>query len=150
MSTLAVIIVDHGSRRAESNAMLEAFVEQFAASSSYAIVEPAHMELAEPSIKQAFDRCVERGATSVAVMPYFLGPGRHWKNDIPSLTADAAKGHPDVSFLITAPIGLHPLMGQVIESRIEHCLKHAAGEADGCDVCAGTPDGCVMKRIDET
>ena len=36
------------------------------------IVEPAHMELAEPSIATAFARCVERGATTVVVFPYFL------------------------------------------------------------------------------
>jgi hypothetical protein len=35
----------------------------------YAIVEPAHMELAEPSIGVAFDRCIERGARLVVVHP---------------------------------------------------------------------------------
>ncbi len=142
----AIIIVDHGSKRAESNGMLEAFVARFSEASRYDIVEPAHMELAEPSIAQAFDRCVQRGATRVVVMPYFLGPGRHWKHDIPRLAADAAKAHPGVSYLVTAPIGLHPLMGNVIESRIEHCLQHAAGQADPCDVCEGTDDGCSMRQ----
>ena len=35
------------------------------------------MELAEPSIEQAFDKCVAQGATFVVVHPYFLAPGRH-------------------------------------------------------------------------
>ena len=85
--TLGIVIVDHGSRRASSNRMLEDFVEIFAAQAPTSIVEPAHMELAEPSIRVAFGRCVAKGAARVVVMPYFLLPGRHWNEDIPRLTA---------------------------------------------------------------
>jgi sirohydrochlorin ferrochelatase len=139
-----VIIVDHGSRRAESNDMLLEVVRRYAAQSHYSIIEPAHMELAEPSIATAFDRCVERGATRVVVMPYFLLPGKHWDQDIPHLVAQAAAKHPGVQHLVTAPFGLHPLMSQVIEARIDHCLRHAAGQAPECDVCEGM-GGCTLK-----
>jgi len=142
--TTGVVIVDHGSKRAESNAMLERFVAMFAETGGYAIVEPAHMELAEPSIATAFDRCVRRGARRVVVMPYFLLPGRHWNQDIPTLTEEAAQRHPDVPFMVGAPIGLHPKMTDVIAARLEHCLRHAAGEAPECDVCAGT-GRCALK-----
>lgn len=138
-----VVIVDHGSTRAESNDMLEAFVAMFRENGGYAIVEPAHMELAEPSIATAFDRCVARGARRVVVAPYFLAPGKHWHGDIPRLAAEAAAKHPGVAHLVTAPIGLHPLMTRVIASRIDYCLAHAAGAAEECDVCAGT-GRCVM------
>lgn len=53
-----LLIVDHGSRRAESNQLLHHAADRFARYSGWQIVEPAHMELAEPSIQQAFDRCV--------------------------------------------------------------------------------------------
>lgn len=139
----AIIIVDHGSRRSESNAMLERFVEAFAAQSPYKIVEPAHMELAEPSIAAAFDKCVDRGARRVVVCPYFLLPGRHWAKDIPNLTAEAAAKHPGVAHMVTAPVGLHPMMLDVIDSRIDYCLKHVAGQVDECESCAGT-GRCVM------
>lgn len=35
-------------------------------------------ELADPTISDAFDRCVEQGATRIIISPYFLFPGRHW------------------------------------------------------------------------
>lgn len=120
---LGVVIVDHGSRRDESNRMLEQFVERFARDSGYRIVEPAHMELAEPTIANAFDRCVARGATVVVVCPYFLLPGRHWDQDIPALAADAAARHHGIRFRVTEPIGLHPLMQQIVTSRIDECLS---------------------------
>ena len=135
---LGVIIVDHGSRRTESNDLLLRIVEQFATAGDFEIVEPAHMELAEPSISTAFDRCVQRGAKTVVVFPYFLLPGRHWDQDIPALTAEAAERHPGVQHLVTAPIGVHALMADIISDRITNCLAHALGEADGCDLCAGS------------
>ncbi|KAF8739502.1 hypothetical protein HU200_013841 [Digitaria exilis] len=41
----AIVIVDHGSRRQESNLMLNHFVEMFRTRTGYNIVEPAHMVL---------------------------------------------------------------------------------------------------------
>src|SRR5262245_43831329 len=95
-----IIIVDHGSRREESHLMLEElaglFPKRFA--DTYGIVEPAHMELAEPSIATAYARCVARGAQRVVVCPFFLGPGKHWTQDIPRLTAEAAQQFPQTRY----------------------------------------------------
>jgi sirohydrochlorin ferrochelatase len=137
---IGIIIVDHGSRRRESNEMLHTAAEAFASQSEYGIVEPAHMELAEPTIAQAFQRCVDRGAKQVIVFPYFLSPGRHWTEDIPALVAEAAQPFPRVQWLVTAPFGLHPGMLNIINDRIRMCRDAAATNANGshvtsCDVC---------------
>lgn len=39
--------------------------------------------------------------------------------DIPSLTAEAAKEHPGVSYIITAPLGLHELLVVKATSRLQ-------------------------------
>jgi sirohydrochlorin ferrochelatase len=142
---LGVIVVDHGSRREESNSLLLDVVRSFVDATRTPIVEPAHMELAEPSIATAFARCVARGARTVVVFPYFLLPGRHWHDDIPRLAAAAAKEHPGVRYLVTAPFGLHPLMAEVMQQRIAHCLAHTRGEADTCELCAGT-ERCQLRE----
>lgn len=118
-----IIIVDHGSRRAESNETLLDATQRFADVSNFDIVEPAHMELAQPDIAAAFARCVERGARHVVVFPYFLSPGRHWKQDIPDLVAAAAQSYPDVGWTVTAPFGVHDGMLQVIAERIDESLR---------------------------
>ncbi len=146
-STTAVIIVDHGSRRAASNDMLLEATKVFTAQSAYSIVEPAHMELAAPDIATAFANCVERGATRVIVFPYFLSPGRHWSEDIPALVAAAAKSFPDVQWLVTAPFGLHAGMSAIINDRIDHCLNVARGNGTGCDVC-GDASQCQLQTSD--
>jgi sirohydrochlorin ferrochelatase len=122
---IGVIVVDHGSRRAESNELLLQVVALFRQHSGYAIVEPAHMELAEPSIATALDRCLARGAELVVVHPYFLLPGRHWQRDIPAIVAAAAEKHPGVRCKITPPLGLHPLMATIMSARIADALQDA-------------------------
>ena len=131
-----IIIVDHGSRRSESNAMLEEVAALFAKrfAELYEIVEPAHMELAEPSIGSAYKRCVERGATRVVVCPFFLGPGKHWTGDIPRITADAAKAFPHTEYHVTMPLGIDDLILELLEKRVRFCVDHAYR----CDSCRGT------------
>src|SRR5687768_1790819 len=119
-----LVIVDHGSRRPESNDLLLEVVEAYRRHSGWPIVEPAHMELAEPSIAAAFARCVEQGAKQVVIVPYFLAPGRHWNDDIPRLAAEAASPFAErgVTFLVAPPLGLHPLMLRVIDDRVREGL----------------------------
>lgn len=137
---LGVILVDHGSRREESNRLLLDVVRQFAEASGLPIVEPAHMELAEPTIAAAFARCVERGATTVVVFPYFLLPGRHWYEDIPRLAAEAAAKYPGVKHMVTAPFGLHPVMSEIIRQRIaEELAADGNGAARGAGDASDSP-----------
>jgi len=124
----AILIVDHGSRSAASNRLLQTVVERFAArfADEFAIVEPAHMELAEPSIATAYAAAVKRGARSIVVCPFFLGPGKHWEEDIPRLARCAAADFPQTSFRISAPLGVDDLMLDLIYLRISDTLNAEA------------------------
>jgi sirohydrochlorin ferrochelatase len=134
-----IIIVDHGSRLDQSNRMLEDLAGLFAArfSDRYQIVEPAHMELAEPSIATAYARCAVRGAERIVVCPFFLGPGKHWTSDIPRLTADAAKPFPATHFHVTPTLGIDDLILDLLAKRIAGCES----EDFNCDGCRGTLRG---------
>ncbi len=141
---VGIVIVDHGSRRRESNDLLLQVADMFRQFTGLPIVEPAHMELAEPSIATAFDRAVARGAQLVIVHPYFLAPGRHWRQDIPQLAAAAAARHTGLRYLVTAPLGPHPLMQQIMQDRVLRCLQHAIRGTPKCDVCADDDVECRM------
>jgi sirohydrochlorin ferrochelatase len=117
-SQTGIIIVDHGSRRPESNQKLEQVAAAYAARfPEHATVEPAHMELAQPDIAAAYTKCVERGATKIVVLPYFLGPGKHWGRDIPSLTHQAQQHHPGTSYQVAEPLGLDDLILDLLHKR---------------------------------
>src|SRR4051812_4197480 len=131
-----IIIVDHGSRRAQSNALLEEVATQFGRrfAEMYDIVEPAHMEIAEPSIASAYAKCVERGATRIVVCPFFLGPGKHWTGDIPRITADAAGKFPQTEYHVTMPLGIDDLILELLAKRVAFCVEHDYR----CESCTGT------------
>jgi len=126
MPTIGIIIVDHGSRRKESNRLLEQVADAFARRfrRRYHIVEPAHMEISEPTIATAYAKAVQRGATRIIVCPYFLGPGKHWTHDIPRLTAASAAIFPQTSFRITPTLGLDDLILDLLDKRVRQRRRH--------------------------
>ncbi len=132
---VALVVVDHGSRREASNRLLEDITDSICRNSEFSIVEPAHMELAEPSISTAFRRCIDQGARLIVVHPFFLLPGRHWDEDIPRLAAAAAAAHAGLQYLVTAPLGADDSIIDVVHARVTHCMQHAAGIADSCQLC---------------
>lgn len=136
-----VILVDHGSRFAAANDMLNEVAERFRRSSGYKIVEPAHMELAEPSIPQAFEACVRQGAKRIVVHPYFLSPGRHSTTDIPRMVAEAAAPYPGVICNVTQPLGLDDEISRIILNRIDDCERNGYT----CSICAAR-GGCMVHQ----
>ena len=111
----AILLIDHGSKRAEANHMLACMANLVQALvGDAAIVEYAHMELAEPSIPDGFAACVERGATEVIAFPYMLSPGRHSTGDIPNLVNEAAASAPGVRTRVTDAFGVHEKLAELI------------------------------------
>lgn len=119
MKKKALIIVDHGSKVKEANELLIDIAELIKNKndSEFEIIAHCHMELAEPTISQAFDECVSEGANHIVIHPYFLAPGRHSTQDIPRMVMDAAAGHPEVSYKVTEPLGIHDNIIEVILER---------------------------------
>ncbi|MEM9185551.1 MAG: CbiX/SirB N-terminal domain-containing protein [Planctomycetota bacterium] len=141
---VGIIVVDHGSRRQQSNELLNDVVAMFRRVSGFDLVEPAHMELAEPSIATAFARSAARGAELVVVFPYFLSPGRHWNADIPHLAAEAAAQHAGVKHLVTQPLGLHDAMAGIMQDRILHCVGRSLQGGKSCGLCSDD-GGCRLE-----
>ena len=79
------------------------------------------MELAEPSIATAFDKCVKMGATKIICHPYFLSRGRHVQEDIPALLLAASSNHENIEYVITEPLG----MQDELTNAIDLCIKKA-------------------------
>jgi len=114
----AILLVDHGSRRDEANALLEEIADQIRRREAEAIVEVAHLEIAAPDIGEGIERCVGRGANHIVVHPFFLGPGRHTSEDIPAQVERARQRHPNVRIRISEPLGSHAALIDVILDRV--------------------------------
>lgn len=116
--TRAILLVDHGSRRAEANAQLDELAARVRARAPDRVVQVAHLELAPPTIAEGIAACVAAGADEVVVHPYFLGPGEHTTRDIPRLVEEAAARHPSVRVRVSEPLGIDERLVELILDRV--------------------------------
>jgi sirohydrochlorin cobaltochelatase len=120
------LFVGHGSRDPEGTEEFLRIVELFRARDPERVVECGFLEFARPVIGEGVSRCVERGATTVAVLPGMLMAAGHAKNDIPSEIHEARRRHPGVSFHYGRHLHLHPNIIQLCRLRIEEAERGAA------------------------
>lgn len=113
----ALLLMAHGSRRAEANADLEYVAARMRERGQYAIVVASFLELADPDIPGGGASCVEQGATEVTMLPYFLSPGRHVHDDMTAALRELSRRFPDVVFRLAEPLGRHPKLLDVVEDR---------------------------------
>ena len=114
----ALLLVAHGSRRQASNEEVIALSGVVAREmkDDYPIVQAGFLELAEPSIPEALDRCVRQGATDICILPYFLSAGRHVHEDIPGEVDKARAMHADIAMTILPHIGAALQMKDLIRN----------------------------------
>lgn len=117
MST-AVLLIAHGSRRAEANQDLVEVADRLRETGEYEVVIPSYLELAEPSIPDGARKCVELGASEVRMLPYFLSAGSHVTRDLERFRSELAAEFPTVDFKLCPPLGLHPLMLDIVRDRL--------------------------------
>ena len=130
-----ILIVDHGSRKAEANDMLKCMANLIQTMAGPdVVVRYAHMELSDPDVAAGFAHCVKGGATEVTVFPYMLSPGRHSTADIPRMVAEAARTFPQVTFTVTPAFGVHEKLAEVVLDRagVEPIFDPTGAEADRC------------------
>jgi len=113
----ALLLVAHGSRQAEANDDLHDLADRLRATERYAIVQPAFLELAEPTIEAAGRRCVEQGAQRVILLPYFLSAGVHVRRDLQEHRDKLARAFPEITFALAEPLGRHPLLVEIVAQR---------------------------------
>jgi len=112
----ALLLVAHGSRRQQSNDEVTGLAEQLKKADSVknGIVHTAFLDIAAPSIPEGIRKCIDDGAQSITLIPYFLNSGRHVINDIPEIVAETMKNYPHVAIQIAPHLGESGLMGDLL------------------------------------
>ena len=131
-ATTAVVLVSRGSSDPDANADLYKVARLLWDSRGLALVEPAFVSLAQPSVPAALERCRRLGATRIVVVPYFLFTGILVDRIADQVEAWAAK-HPDVDARPGPHLGADPRIAELVVERYREAL---AGDAHmNCDLC---------------
>ena len=122
---VGLLVVGHGTRDAVGQSEFVAVVERMAADWSRGPVEGGYLEMASPTIGEAFERLIDRGARRVVVAPLLLFAAAHAKHDIPAAIREAASGRLDIKITQAQPLDRH-------EAIVELAIRRLPGDA-----CAG-------------
>jgi len=131
-ASIAVVLVSRGSSDPDANADLYKVARLLWDSRGLALVEPAFVSLAEPSVAAALERCRLLGAKRIVVIPYFLFTGI-LVDRIADQVADWASKHPEVDARPGPHLGADPRIAELVLERYREAL---AGDAHmNCDLC---------------
>ena len=85
----AIILFAHGARDERWAEPFARIVSKVRAAAPGVLIELAYLEHLEPSLEQAARRLAKLGATTIRVVPLFLGRGGHLRVDVPRLIGAA-------------------------------------------------------------
>lgn len=100
----AIVLFGHGSREAQWARPFRELADSVSRKTG-STVRLAYLELMQPSLADAIATLAQEGATSIRVVPVFLGVGGHTRNDLPKLVDAARTRHAGVSITLDPPIG---------------------------------------------
>ena len=118
----ALLLVAHGSRRKQSNDEVVLLADKLRnnCSRQYDIVNAAFLELAEVLIPDGIKQCIDQGASSIVILPYFLNSGRHVIEDIPNILSDCIALYPEITISLAPPLGASSLMMELLVASAEN------------------------------
>jgi cobalt transport protein ATP-binding subunit len=141
-----MLVVGHGSRDAEGLAEFWALASTIRATVGKLLTGFGFIELASPTVDEAIDDLVTRGATEIVSVPLVLLAAGHLKNDGPAALARARARHPKVHFTLARDLGIEPQVLEVAADRIRDTARDADPEKLGVALIgrgSSDPDACA-------
>lgn len=119
----ALIVFAHGSSVESANDAVRAVSADLARRGAYPLVETAFLGGGKPDLGGAIHGAIERGASRIVVLPYFLTLGLHLQRDLPALIQAARDRHPGVSIEVTPPLDGHAGLAGILLDRARTALQ---------------------------
>lgn len=113
-----LIVLAHGSKVAETDAIMTQYVEAIQKNVPFEHVEKAYLQMMSPGLAEAVAKLYKEDVKDIVVFPFFLFNGNHIKEDIPA-ELDALKAeYADINFTFMSNIGYEPKLAEIVADRI--------------------------------
>lgn len=149
MAAPALIALAHGSRDPRSAATIHALVQEVRHQRPGLRIEPAFLDLSEPSFPRSVDRLVRAGFEEIVVVPLLLTEAYHARVDVPEAVTAASARHPGLKIHATRILGLEPGFLEVLDLRMREALR--AGRVRELDAlvlaAAGSSDPLANQSV---
>lgn len=101
----AIILFGHGARNPDWAQPFHRIRASMERQQPGVLIELGFLELMRPTLDEAIDGLVARGASEISIVPIFMAAGSHIKKDLPLMVGSALDRHPDLAVEIAAPVG---------------------------------------------
>ena len=130
----ALLIVDRGSREPEVREELAQICALAKNKAGYEYANYCFLEVVPPFIEDGIKSCIDAGADTITVMPYFLYPGMKLKDTVKRSARICKDQH--LKIAIARPLSYHPMMSSLVVDRILELKKekNVTAEDSNCDV----------------
>lgn len=143
----AILYICHGSRVKEASAQAVDFIKECMKRQPNTIQEYCFLELASPTIEEAYVTCVQRGATKIKAIPVLLLTAAHAKQDIPDVLRKMKNHFPNVELKYGRPIGVSEKMVDILEERLLETNKKITENSLVLLVGRGSSDPDVKRDL---
>ena len=113
-----VLILAHGSKRKETDRIMNSLTEKVKAKISEKLIVPAYLQFSEQNLEKGIKQLIEKGATKIKIIPMFLFDGVHVTKDIPQEIGDINKKYPGVQIKMSECIGDDDRIADIIVDRM--------------------------------
>ncbi|WP_232662282.1 sirohydrochlorin chelatase [Pseudonocardia sp. TRM90224] len=132
--TPPLMMVGHGTVDATGVAEFVAFTERLRRrlGARGIDVDGGFIELAKPTVHEAWERLAALGHTDMTAVPMVLVGAGHAKGDIPAALQREVVRDPATSYVFGRPLGPHPVLQELLDARVRAALGETP--ADGTAV----------------
>jgi sirohydrochlorin ferrochelatase len=129
----ALLIIDRGSKMKEVQEELRNTCELIKYKTDYSYVDFCFLEVIPPYIGEGIRKCINRGADSITIVPYFLYPGMKLKD---AVTQTATIIHQkDKKMVITKPLSYQPSISEIVLKRVNSLIVEKGLDIDKKNIC---------------
>lgn len=147
MTQEILLLIGHGSRDTEGNEEFLEMVERLRGKNPLQRIDAAFVELAEPDIKTALGRYADPAPKTVWIMPILFFAAGHSKVEIPEIVNEARRRIPHVAFHYGAPLGIHPILLDIVHERVAAVEAAASPRSNGLGSGAATREETAILLI---
>jgi sirohydrochlorin cobaltochelatase len=115
-----IILLAHGSRDPLWGGPVQSVAERLRTANAAVPVCCAYLELQPPDLLAAVQQMADKHVTELAIVPMFLGTGKHVRDDLPHMVEALRARYPSVRMSLRQPVGEDP--------RVLDVLAAVAGE----------------------
>ena len=120
------LLIGHGSRDQESNEEFLTLVSDLRRKRTGQQIDAAFVELAEPNMKTVLESYGDPLPKKVWILPLLFFAAGHSKTEIPEVIREARLRSPHVEFHYGSPLGIHPILLDIVHERVAQEEKNTA------------------------